>query len=197
MYNNIGSKPYNKGISIKNKPEEGKLIQVPVILGYGEKQELVVSEITIAPPNPAVFRIVNIDKEVVITNFKLISLGDSEDGRSSCKAKVIIDGYVDKNILYKTIADFTDEAVAGPVYQYTTRIDFATFVEVHAKEAIFNTDNVEILSAFVEGEKDELLDPNDVAAGAPAFAITYNTLLEKMIVKINLKITRTEHICID
>ena len=79
-------------------------------------------------------------------------------------------------------------------FEYGVIIAFATFVEVKSKEPIFRSDQVEILSAFVEGEKEELLDPNCVPDDAPAFAVTYNTLLEKMIVKIKLKITMVEHV---
>jgi len=179
---------------IISKPTLKKLLQVPVIKGFGEKQELVVSQITIAPPNPAIFRIIKIDKEVKITNYQLVSTSEPDDCQSYWKAKVIIDGFVDKNILYKTITDFTEESVSGPVFQFTTRVDFATFVEVKAKEPIYRTDNVEILSAYVEGEKEELLDANCLAEDAPTFAVTYNSLLEKMIVKIKLKITRIEHV---
>ena len=191
------SNPYNKEVVLaKPTPEPKKMIQVPVIKGFGEKEELVVSQLTISPPNPPIFRIIDVDKEVIITNFKLVSICEPDDGKSSWKAKVIIDGFIDKNILYKTITDFTGQAVGGPVFQFTTRINFATVVEVKSKEPIFKTDQVEILSAFVEGESEELLDPNTVAVGAPAFGVTYNTILEKMIVKIKLKIVRIEHVSI-
>jgi len=166
---------------------------IPVIAKFGEKEELVVKEMMIAPPNPPIFRIVDIDKIVEITSFKLASVNAPGNCHPWWTAKVIIDGYIDKNILYKTITDFTEEAVSGPVHQYTTRVEFATFVEVKSMDQIFLTDHVEICEAFVEGELDELLDPNDVAPGAPAFAITYNSLLEKMLVKIVLKITRNDH----
>jgi len=202
MYkDNLRSKPFHKVVPVNHTPEREeeplKTLQAAVIKGFGEKEELVVSQFTISPPNPPIFRIIDIDKQVVITNFKLASVSEPEDCQSWWKAKVIIDGYIDKNILYKTITDFTETAVSGPAYQYTTRINFATFVEVKSKEPIYKTDQVEILCAFVEGEKDELLDPNAVAVGAPDFAITYNSLLEKMIVKIVLKITRTEHVCVN
>lgn len=199
LYNII--KIYNKGVinnmenkMISNNAKPKKTLQVPVIIGFGEKQELVVKELTIAPPSPPVFRIINIDKEVTITNFELIPISDVDDGEPCWGAKVIIDGFVDKNINYKTIEDFTADSVNGPVFQFTTRVDFATFVEVKAKEPILATDQVEILSAFVEGEKNELLNPNAVPVGAPSFAVTFNTILEKMIIKIKLKVVRIEHI---
>lgn len=177
-----------KNVEIKEvKPK--KILQVPVIKGFGEKQELVVKQITIAPPNPAIFRIVQVDKEVTITNLKLAHF-------CADRATVIIDGFIDKNIIYKTITDSTCDSVGGPVYQFTTRVEFATFVEVKSKEPIISTDQVEILSAVVEGEIEELLDPNPVPEGTPSFAITYNTILEKMVVKIKLKIIRIEHVTV-
>ena len=191
-----------------------KVLQVPVIKGWGEKQELVVKLSKIAPPSPPVFRIIDVDKKVFITNTKLIILGKDEDDEDDGDVivnnvgndggyvppttwtwgKVIIDGYIDKNVIYKTITDTTEHDVNGPVFQFTTRANFATFVEVKSKEPLRKGDKVEILKAFVEGEKEELLDPNPVAPGAPEWAVTYNKLLEKMIVKIKLKVTRTEHV---
>lgn len=159
-------------------------MQVPVIVGRGEKQELVTKVLTISPPSPPVFRIKDIDKEVVITNTLLVPEAK----------KVIIDGFIDKNINYKTIAEFTPEAVDGPLDQFTTRIQFSTFVKVNTPCPLFPTDHVEILSAVVEGEKDELMSPNPVEAGAPDWAVTFNELLEKMIVKVTLKVTRMEDI---
>ncbi|MGV8981543.1 DUF3794 domain-containing protein [Clostridium sp.] len=194
------SRPYNtpkhKTEIVKHEPEPLKVIQVPVIKGFGKKEELVVSELIISPPNPPVFRIVDIDKEVIITNSKLTLICVPEDCQSHYKTKVIVDGFIDKNILYKTITDFTESAVGGPVYHFTTRIPFTTIVEVKSKEPLCKTDQVEILSACVICEEDELLDPNDVATDAPDFAITYNTILERMLVKIELKVTRIEHVCL-
>jgi hypothetical protein len=182
----------NKEILSCNPPK--KLLQVPVIVGWGEKQELVVKVSTVSPPSPPVFRIEGIDKKVVITNLLIVpptcKTGDKWLG------KVILDGYIDKNVNYKTITDYTCDAVNGPLYQFTTRIDFATFVDVVADEQFCENDNAEILEAYVEGEKEELLDPNPLAEGAPDWAVTYNKLLEKIIVKIKLKITKIEHVTV-
>ena len=97
MYSSSCNKPYNKMVSVKQPEpvkalEPVKILQVPVIKGFGEKEELVVSQLTIAPPNPPVFRIVSIDKEVTVTNFKLASVCAPEEDGGYWKAKVIIDG---------------------------------------------------------------------------------------------------------
>ncbi|MGH4118770.1 SPOCS domain-containing protein [Clostridium sp.] len=189
----VRSNPYTKMVPTPNTPASVNALPIPVIGKFGQKEELVVKQITLAPLSPPIFRIVAIDKVVTVTNFKLASITAPGICHPWWTAKVIIDGYIDKNILYKTITDFTEEAVSGPVHQYTTRIEFATFVEVKSIDQIFLTDHVEICESIVEGDLDELLDPNDVAPGAPAFAITYNSLLEKMIVKIVVKITRNDY----
>lgn len=180
-------------------PPEKKKIQVPVVVGYGEKQELVVNLATVSPPSPPVFRIKDIDKIVEIFDYKVVPIEYKKDG--AWKAKVIIDGFIDKNVNYKTITDWDDKAVNGPVFQFTFRAYFNTFVEVCLTEPICEKDNLDVtfLETFVEGEKDELLCPNPPLEGAPPWAITYNQLLEKMIVKIKLKVTRTEdfHVAVD
>jgi len=189
-----------------HKKDHKKVLQVPVIIGWGETQELVVVTSTVSPPSPPIFRIKDVDKEVVITQMKLIPMVifDSEnnfddfkkdhDDQWWFKAKVIINGFVDKNVNYKTITDFTTTDVNGPLFHFTTRAPFATFIEVKSKVPVVETDQVELLSAIVEGEKEELLDPNPVPEGAPAWAVTFNTLLEKIIVRIEVKIKRIEDV---
>lgn len=184
-----------------------QLIQTIVTTGKGEKQKLVVATDPIAPPSPALFRVIDTDKRVVITNRKLIVPepdNSGQAGKSNCPpcsswGKVIINGYIDKNVIYKTISDFTSTAVNGPVFQFTTQIEFSTFIEVHAipGEQIRETDEVIIENPYVEGESEEPVNPNPVAAGAPPWAITYNDLLEKIIVKINVRTQRQEGIFVN
>jgi len=40
------------------------------------------------------------------------------------------------------------------------------------------------------------LDPNPVAAGAPEWAVTYNRILERVLVRVELKITKDSHLSI-
>lgn len=178
-----------KEVKNPNHPYPPKIIEGSAFVGYGEKQKLVVKVSTISPPSPPIFRVIDVDTKVVITNTKLIPPPKDEYGYPH-KAKVIVDGYVDKNVLYKTIEDTTSDAVNGQVYQFTTRLDFATFVDVVAYEPFGKDAKVEILKAFVEGSKEEPIDKNPPAAGAPEWAVTYNKLLEKIVVKIELKITK-------
>jgi hypothetical protein len=183
--------------SVQTKmPSKKKNIQVPVILGFGEKQELVVNLATVSPPSPPVFRIKDIDKFVEIFDWKVVPIQHKKE--EIWKVKVIIDGFIDKNINYKTIEDWDDKAVNGPLFHFTTKVFFNTFIEVKLDEPANEYDvfNVEFLEKFVEGEKDELLCPNPKQDDAPEWAVTYNQILEKMIVKIRLKVTKTEEICI-
>lgn len=204
------------------KPSK-KTLQVPVIIGWGEKQKLIVKEISVgkpcgdkprtdigpesgvgAAPKPhlpvAIFRIVDTDKEVVITKTKLIPRIDSDiptcTPNKEYWSKVIVNGYVDKNVIYKTISSHTKEDVMGGLAQITTRVYFSTFIEIKSKEPVKETDRAEIVSAIVEGEDEELLDPNPVDKDAPEWAVTYNKLLEKMLVRITAKVVRTEHVTV-
>ena len=170
-----------------------KIIQVPVIVGQGNKQTLVVSKLRVSPPSPPVFRIINVDTEVVITNMKVIP------------NKVIINGYIDKNINYKTLEHFHHGAVNGPLYHYTTQIPFSTFIDIIPQlgEEVREGDNAEVLEAFVEGEKDELLCPvphkpaessDTTGCCSKPIPPVYSKILEKDVVKIIVKVTRTEHL---
>lgn len=196
----------------ERKPErkqEKKILQVPVRIASGEKQELVVVTSTVSPPSPPIFRIVDVDTHVVITHMKLIPIEKCE--RDKCDftykekekeesgwhlGKVIINGFVDKNINYKTITDYTPTDVNGPLYQFTTHAPFSTFIEVKSKEPLCKCDEPEVLRAYVEGEEELLLDPNPVPEDAPCWAVTYNSLLEKILVKIEIKIKRIEEFAV-
>lgn len=193
-----------------------KTIQVPVIVGTGSKQTLVVSKLWISPPCPPVFRIKDIEKEVKVTNCKVIP------------GKVIINGFIDKNINYKTIRRYHRGAVCGPLFHFTKRIPFSTFIDIIAEpgEEVREGDKCEIIEAFVEGEKDELLWPvrrgygcseedndesetnqemyneeeeiedevaeNDLESSS-YWPKCYRLILEKDVVKIVAKVTRIEH----
>lgn len=201
-----------------------KTLQVPVIIGWGEKQKLIVKEISVGKPccdkeskpekgifggeeqqpqphlPAAIFRIVDIDKEVVITKTKLVPRIESDIPtcipNKEYWSKIIINGYVDKNINYKTISCHTKEDVMGGLAQITTRVYFSTFIEVKSKEPVKDTDKAEIVSAIVEGEDEELLDPNPICKDGPDWAVTYNKLLEKMLIRITAKVVRIEHVTV-
>ncbi len=199
-------------------PQHNKTLQVPVIIGWGEKQKLVVKEITVGKPcgdkgpvldlipgpepcpPAAIFRIVDVDKEVVITKTKLVPRIESDIPTCSPAkeyfSKIIINGYVDKNVIYKTITCHTKDDVMGGLNQITTRAYFSTFVEIKSKEPVKETDRAEIVSAIVEGEDEELLDPNPVDKCGPEWAVTYNKLLEKMLIRITAKVVRIEHVTV-
>ena len=163
-----------------------KKIQVPVIIGTGNKQTLVVETLTVAPPAPPIFRIIDIDKKVIITDKKVIP------GTEFMAGKVIINGYIDKNIIYKTLPTPAGYPATGPIQHYTTLIPFSTFVEIDdtviPQDKVLEGDECEILEAFVEGERNELLDPLGTDPE------TYATLLEKDLVRIVVKIVRVEHL---
>jgi len=161
------------------------IIQVPVVIGKGEVQVLVVKELTISPPGPPIWRIKDIDKEVVITNLVVIPV---DCGR---KGKIIFNGFIIKNINYKTVEDVCHNAVSGPLFHFTTKIPFEGFIEITPEhgEKIKEGDRAEVLEAFVEGEKDELLCPEKIECEK-----VFNKILEKMLVFIKAKIVRIKEI---
>jgi hypothetical protein len=151
------------------------LIKVPVVVGIGDCQALVVTKIPLHPP---AFEIKDIDKKVIVDQCHVV------------KNKVIINATLYKNINYKTFGHKDEfdgnERVCGDLRHCTVRIPFACFIEIPgAKEG----QDCQIECAEVEGEKDELLDENKDC--------TYSTLLEKTIVKIVAKVTYTDQIWID
>ena len=127
----------------ERKPErkqEKKILQVPVRIASGEKQELVVVTSTVSPPSPPIFRIVDVDTHVVITHMKLIPIEKCE--RDKCDftykekekeesgwhlGKVIINGFVDKNKLFFTAGfkNITGEKLGGEVCDAQFFTDFS------------------------------------------------------------------------
>lgn len=163
------------------------IIQVPVVIGKGEVQVLVVKELTISPPGPPIWKIKEIDKEVLITNLVVIPV---DCGR---KGKIIFNGLIIKNINYKTVDEVCHNTVSGPLFHSTTKIPFEGFIEITPErgEKVKEGDKAEILEAFVEGEKDELLCPEKIEG-----EIVFNKILEKMLVFVKAKIVRIEEIAV-
>ena len=73
--------------------------------------------------------------------------------------------------------------VCGDVRHCTVEIPFHLFVEVPGAEP---GDNCEVIDAIVAGEFDKLIDKNSDG--------TFNKLLEKAVIKIRAKVTRTKHL---
>ena len=151
------------------------LIKVPVVVGIGHSQVLIVTKIPLQPP---AFEIKDIDKEVIIDSCNVVN------------NKVIINATLRKNINFKTFEhkDIFDgnERVCGDVRHCTVRIPFAAFIEVPGAQ---EGQDCQIESAEVEGEVDELIDETKDC--------TFETLLEKTIVKIVAKVTFTDQIWVD
>lgn len=157
-----------------------KEIQVPVIIQRAETQFLVYDQTNVAQLSPPVWRIKDIEKEVIITD---ITVGEG---------KVILNGYIDKNINYKVKADFVDDIIVdGPLQHHTSQVPFQEFIEV---PCAMEGDHCEILDAFVEAEADNLINPAPVPPNPPN---TFQTVEEKMVVRIIVKITRIDELRVE
>lgn len=156
-----------------------KILQVPVIVGKGSAQFFVEKDVTISPPSPPIFKIEEIDKKVVITDVSVIP------------GKVIFNAFIWKNVIYKTVEDVCDGIVNGPLFHATFKVPFGGFVEIEpiGCNKIKESDVAEVIEAFVEGEKDFLHCETTIKD-----VTVFNKLLEKDVVKITFKVTRTEHI---
>ncbi len=159
-----------------------KILQVPVIVGEGCGQFFVEKEIRISPPSPPVYMVKEIKKWVDVYDTKVIP------------GKVIFNAWIWKDINYKTVEDVHDDTVNGPVFHATTKIPVAGFVEIKPKdgECIKEGDKAEVLEAFVEGEKDHW-GGEICIKGEKVFT----KVLEKIVVKIAVKVVRFQHIAID
>lgn len=149
-------------------------IKVPVVVGHGCCQVLVVNEIPLDPP---ALEIEEIKKEVVVDHCSVVS------------DRVIINGTLHKNIVYKTLEDCDEfdgiPRRCGELRHCTVTIPFSCFIEV---PGACPGDHCQVEKAAVEGESDQLLDETNQE--------TYETLEEKAIVVIDVKVTREQQICI-
>ena len=150
------------------------LIKVPVVVGTGTAQVLVVTEIPLSPP---AFALNEVDKEVRIEQCEVIT------------GKVIINGILHKVIQYKTKENVDlihgVKRVCGNVRHCTVDIPFHLFIVV---PGALPGDECHVEDAFVEGEKDELLDQHDDC---------FKKLLEKAVVRVDIKVTRSEQIHVE
>ncbi|MCY6355621.1 DUF3794 domain-containing protein [Clostridium sp. ZS2-4] len=177
-YEVIKEKNVLENVNMKNNIYK-KTIEVPIIVGEGSTQILVIKEITISPPNPPIWRIKDIDKQVIIYDKTIIS------------NKVIVDGCVIKTINYETIDYTHDDTINGRIYCAESKILFSGVVDIisDSGKKINEEDTCEVVEAYVEGENNEWGDSINTKFGE----IAYQKILERMVVKINVKITRNEH----
>jgi len=150
-------------------------IKVPVVIGEGCCQVLVVNEI---PLDPAALEIESIDKTVTVDHCAVVP------------DRVIINGTLRKNIVYKTLEDedVVDDIPrqCGQLRHCTVEIPFSCFIEVCGAKP---GDDCQIERAEVEGESDELIEETDEG--------TFEALMEKAIVVIEVKVTREKQIDVE
>jgi len=152
------------------------IIKAPVVVGDGSCQVLVVTEIPLDPP---AFEIHSITKKVNV---------------EQCHAvhdRVIINGTLNKNIIYKTLTD-TDTfngntRYCGEIRHCTVRIPFHCFADIPGAR---ENDNCQVERAEVIGETEQLQDSGDDCN-------TSETLLEKAIILVEVKVTRTEQLPVE
>lgn len=179
------------GFDSKEKDKEKKrTLQAKVIVGRGKEQFFVEKDIIISPPSPPVFELVDVDVKVDVYDTKVITGGDCKCGW----AKVIFNAWICKNIIYKTLEHVHDGTVNGPLFHSTLKIPVGGFVEVEPVrgEKIKEGDIAEVISAKLEGAKEELHDEICVCKDIKL----YKKLLEKSVVGIEFKVVRVEHVCI-
>ena len=156
-----------------------KTLQVPVIVGEGEDEFFIEKDINVSPPSPPVFMVKDVKEWVDVYSYKVI------------KGKVLFNAYLWKDINYKTVEHVHDETVNGPVYHCTTKIPFGGFVVIkpYPCEEVKEDDNAELLESSVEGKKDVWHDECKIEG-----VTVYKKVLEKTIVKVKFKVTRTQHV---
>lgn len=158
------------------------LIQVAVIKGKGEKQIFIHKTIKL-PENKEAFMVHSVDFKVKIDE-KDLKVIPGKPG------KVIINGKLIKNVVYKGVTKKEDGVVFGPLLHATAEYEIADFIDLEkGGHEIKETDKAEILKAFVEGFNEELEKPEKKDC-----VTVYEKLEEKIVVKVELKVTRMEHL---
>lgn len=152
-----------------------KTLEVPVVVGTGTGQFFIETDIVFSPP---VFMVKEIKKWVDIYDQQVIP------------GKIIFNGWVWKDINYKTVKHVCDQGtVSGPVYHNTSKTVVAGVVEItpNPGEEVLAGDRCEVLEAVVEGEKDEWSGEIYIQGQK------VNTKVhEKMVVRVTFKVVRDE-----
>ncbi|KKM10648.1 hypothetical protein SY88_13470 [Clostridiales bacterium PH28_bin88] len=144
-----------------------------VVVGTGEGQVLVATEIPLQPPAFAIKEVVKTFRNVTCT---------------AIRDKVIVTGTLVKDINFKTFEreDCFDTIprVCGDVRHCEVEIPFSLFVDVRRARP---GDRCEVVVAEVEGEIDELREPIPEKK-------SFRVLLERVVIRVVVRVTRrTEH----
>ncbi|MCR3761919.1 hypothetical protein KYB31_23380 [Clostridium felsineum] len=165
---------------------ESKISQASDTIYYGEYEKLIVNILTMKKPNYPILAIDNTNNIVTITDAKIDS--PVRQVSENWKGSILLDGYVDNTITYRTASNTSSSTISGNINFLSTRIYFQIKSTVISSSKFSKKSNVEVISAYVENEKRDLLDKNPIPENYPTWAITYNKLSQKILVKIQVKI---------
>lgn len=170
--------------------DKKRVLQTKVIVGKGKQQFFVEKDICISPPCPPAFKVESVDVSIDVYDTKLITGGGCKWGW----AKVIFNAWLCKNIVYKTVEHVHNGIVNGPLYASTLKIPIGGFIELEPVkgEKIKEGDIVEVISARLEGAKEELHDEIRLCSDVKVF----RKLLEKAVVEIEVKVVSIDHVCV-
>lgn len=163
-----------------------ELVQVPVIKGQGSKQ-FFINKTIILPNDYPVYKIHSEDFQIKISE-KDLKIIPGNPG------KVIFNGKVIKNVIYKVVEIDPEYVVFGDMRHATAEYEISGFIDLEETgEKVLATDIPEILSAVVEGYSEEL----EGEKTGPCETTVYEKIHEKIVVKVDLKVTRMEHLVIE
>ncbi|PJI09589.1 MULTISPECIES: hypothetical protein [Clostridium] len=151
-----------------------------------EYEKLIVNVLTVNAPNSPILTIDSTKNTVKITNSKIQSpirkVNDKWEG------SIILNGYVENTVIYKTVSNIISNTISGNIQFLTTRIDFEINAVASSITKFSPKSKLDVVSAYIENERKNLIEPNPVLPNHPVWALTYNKLLEKILIKVQIKI---------
>ncbi|KHD38571.1 hypothetical protein NL50_03460 [Clostridium acetobutylicum] len=174
----------------KKTSMENKISEASDTIYYGEYEKLIVNILTVKKPSPPILAIDTTNNVVTVTNAIIDS--PVKKTSSNWKGTLLLDGYIDNTVTYRTASNTSSNTISGNINFLSTRIYFQIRPTVLSPTQFSKKSNVEVISAYVESEKKDLIEQNSLPENYPTWAITYNKLSQKILVKVQIKITSTK-----
>lgn len=159
-----------------------RFIEASTIIGRGSTDLFIEQDISIPDSSPLIWSIDNIKVKVEINKINLIN------------DKVIVSGFANININYKTLLSSCNEATTGNLNYIQVKIPFTTPIDFKIEPMIKLkcSDNYQLIKSQCLGITYKLCDPSNISP----CEVVYNKLATQLVIQIKLIATRNERIFI-
>ena len=173
---------HNKLMPTNETTLKKRFIEATTIIGSGSTDFIIEKEIDIPEALPSIWTIDNVEATIKLTDI------------SPTMKKIIVSGFIDINVNYKTLMTSFDNVSTGKISHIETNFPFSTPIDLITDDNINlkKSDVVKVVTAKCLAENHILSDSLII----PSEEVVYNKITTQLLLQIKVMATRKEKIFI-